>query len=251
MNLEGIEENKLFIKQIEIDITNKCNLNCASCTHFSPLTKEVVEYDLTTFENDMKRLSTLFVISNIKLLGGEPFLYSRLDELVKLTTNYFPKSKISIYTNGTLRNEIIDLKNKYPKINIVQSKYPMINDVDLIATKKDKTKFRHPLLNIDGNSNPIDAKLVCHSKDCISLFNGRLYICPIMRNIKIFEQSFNLDLGLSLDDYSIDIYTHNNIEILVFLLSFNEGLKSCRYCSEFTKSIDWHISNKDIKEWIK
>lgn len=238
MRLEDTKENKIFIKQIEIDITNKCNLNCASCTHFSPLVNEVVEYDLITFENDMGRLSSLFAISNIKLLGGEPFLYSELDRLVDILIKYFPKTKISIFTNGILEQKIIDFKHNYPQVNLVQSKYPIINNVDSIKNIKDKTRFRHPSLNINGDSNPINAKLVCHSKDCISLFNGRLYICPVMRNIKTFEQAFNLNLGLSLNDYSINIYEHTNSEILIFLLSFDKGLKSCRYCSEFASGID-------------
>ena len=76
--------NKLFLNQIEIDITNKCNLNCASCTHFSPLVKEEQSYAINEFENDIRRMFDLFVINKIKLVGGEPLLHNDLFNFIDI-----------------------------------------------------------------------------------------------------------------------------------------------------------------------
>ncbi len=63
--------SKHYIQRLEVEVTNKCNLNCASCTHFSPLTQEVEEYDVIQFRKDLERISELFVVNSIALLGGE------------------------------------------------------------------------------------------------------------------------------------------------------------------------------------
>lgn len=191
----------------------------------------------------------MFIIDKIKLVGGEPFLNNDLDKMVSIIWKYFSLVKVIIYTNGILKNQINDFKNRFPNVKIIQSKYPIISQLDV--ENKDKDNFRHPMLNLEGNSNPMISKMVCHSKNCISLYNGRLYICPIMRNINLFENYFNVSLDLSSDDYSIDIYKNDSSYIIDFLLSFDKGLKCCRFCSEFSRTVPWKISEQNINEWIK
>ena len=42
-----------MIEKIDIHITDHCNLNCVSCTHFSPLAEEFY-LDIDIFDRDLK-----------------------------------------------------------------------------------------------------------------------------------------------------------------------------------------------------
>ena len=56
-------------------IIDYCNLNCAGCTHFSPIADRYI-YPLDKFEKNMNQLSKI-TNHNIKLIniaGGEPLL---------------------------------------------------------------------------------------------------------------------------------------------------------------------------------
>ena len=76
--------SKLYLSAIDIDITDKCNLNCAGCNHFSSLTKDPFFYDIVQLEKDVKRMSELFIIGMVRILGGEPFLHPQLHSCVDI-----------------------------------------------------------------------------------------------------------------------------------------------------------------------
>ncbi len=86
-------------EQVDIDITNKCNLRCKYCYHFD--SPGDVEEDLEfeewqTFIREMGRCAVL----NVTLCGGEPFcrkdLPSIIEEIVK------NRMRFDILSNGTL-----------------------------------------------------------------------------------------------------------------------------------------------------
>lgn len=72
LNLSGWGD--VIMPHIELHISDKCNLNCRGCTHFSPLFDDVG----AVLENkmaDIKQLKKIFSdILRIDVLGGEPLL---------------------------------------------------------------------------------------------------------------------------------------------------------------------------------
>ncbi|MDR1523474.1 MAG: 4Fe-4S cluster-binding domain-containing protein [Endomicrobium sp.] len=75
----GLQKRKTL--KFEVHITDHCNLNCKSCSHFSPLSKEYY-LDLAQFKNDCQRLALLSngKVEDVNFLGGEPLLHSNLCE---------------------------------------------------------------------------------------------------------------------------------------------------------------------------
>ena len=65
---------------IEHHIVDHCNLNCAGCSHFSPLARPWIE-DFETFKLDFKQLYNITKgdIHTIRLMGGEPLLHPLFD----------------------------------------------------------------------------------------------------------------------------------------------------------------------------
>lgn len=97
------------INLIQFDITDKCNLNCALCSHFSPLVKEENKYSVQQFAKDVCRPQELTEhIENIGLWGGETLLHPQLDEIINIVRKAFPNSELEVGTNGILLPSISD-----------------------------------------------------------------------------------------------------------------------------------------------
>ena len=92
-----------FIPHLEIQVAEHCNLNCASCTHFSPLAKEsyIAKED---FSSQLKRANLIFNghCKSLKIMGGEPLLHPEIAELQCLARKAMPEIKITLQTNGIL-----------------------------------------------------------------------------------------------------------------------------------------------------
>lgn len=86
-------------KSLDLEITNKCNLRCLYCYHFSSAGE--VEADLPTeewlrFFEELNRCAVM----DVTLCGGEPFLRKDFRQLLEaLVAN---RQRFSILTNGTL-----------------------------------------------------------------------------------------------------------------------------------------------------
>ncbi len=207
---------------IEIDLTNQCNLNCKGCSHFAPLAyNNIMKYDISVFEQDLYELETKFRIREIRLLGGEPFLLDNLIEYVRICHNIFPATHILIVTNGILEDKINYLlqyckDNDINNIEISVSMYPdHVKYKNKSIHSRNVVLFRKLNLTTEPINNMIkEVKRNCLSSHCISLFHGRLYLCPIMKNLSTLEKSFNLNFNIGEDDMSIDIYKHTASEII-------------------------------------
>ncbi|MBN1214801.1 MAG: radical SAM protein [Candidatus Lokiarchaeota archaeon] len=99
--------NPPYLKNIMINITEKCNLTCKHCyiTDKNPINMEL--------EVLFKLIKEFYELQGIKIIltGGEPFLYSKLKNLLEELKD-LPLQKV-LLTNGTLIHEqdqiILDL----------------------------------------------------------------------------------------------------------------------------------------------
>lgn len=90
-----------------IYLTKKCNLKCRYC--FASEYTDKVQEEIT-IENFKKALSFIKRdSSHIGLIGGEPTLYSKLDEIIDILIKDEKINEVFFYTNG------LNL-NKYPKL---------------------------------------------------------------------------------------------------------------------------------------
>lgn len=275
-----IEENQIYkkalrnltpkthLEQIEVNITEHCNLNCQSCDHFSSIA-EPEFLDIQVFENDIKRLSELTNghIDRIYLLGGEPLLHPDINKFSKITRKYFPKSLVSILTNGILldkQQEDFWQTCKNYNIEIWTTKYPIKVDYDNLSDlcqkhgisfkfffggDEIKTSYKRAL-DLNGNQNPIESFKKCGiANNCIMLNHGKIYTCTLAPCIRHFNKYFNQNLNIKEND-GIDIYKVKDIhEILNFCSS---PIHFCKYCNidANEKNIPWSITKRNINEWV-
>lgn len=89
------------IREIDLNLTNKCNLNCIHCA-FSSHSKDPDELDferLCEFINEALALG----LEDVHLTGGEPTLYKKLPELLEYVTKLGVNARL--ITNGLLLTE--------------------------------------------------------------------------------------------------------------------------------------------------
>lgn len=104
--------NIKMLKEIKIELTNKCSRNCKHCS--SNATSSIDNLKELDFEDVCRIIkeAKLMGADTIVFTGGEPLMYDRLPELVKLTSKLDIKS--TIYTFAYRTDETL---NKY--INLI------------------------------------------------------------------------------------------------------------------------------------
>lgn len=263
--MQSVEyENRItesnHLDYVELHVTDKCNLNCNSCSHFSPMVKKDFDH-FPSFQNDMKRLRELFeFIINIRLLGGEPFLEKNLNKYVILARDSYPYAKIEVVTNGLLipgasekaldaiseQNILVNITLYPPTVKML----PRIEDVlqkhniDYVISQP-VTDFRKKFLP-QGTSNPEKAFSECTvGRYCTFVYCGKLYLCSGAVLVKYYNECAGTNIVCR--DSCVDLYNTNAQEILEFLKHCND---SCRYCGK-SSSEPWSIC-KDIDpaHWI-
>ncbi len=256
-----------FLPRLEIHIAEHCNLNCQSCTHFSPIAEpEFLPVD--EFEKDIKRMSELTDrIDDIHILGGEPLLNPDCIKYLEIAREYFPKSNIKLVTNGILLPSMTDFfYESLAKFNIIlaPTKYPIKINWDKVQkkckqfsvnleffndSKVIKTSYKLTL-DTKGTQNEKISFIKCsHANSCIQLKKGKIYTCCTAAYINHFNKYFKTNLCD--DEYNgINIYKVNNIqEILEFIA---HPIPLCKYCNVYKHlyGLKWKTSNKNIEEWI-
>lgn len=255
------------LDQLDICVAEHCNLGCYSCNHFSQLAApEFAGLDAT--ERDLKRLSELSGgnIPIIYLCGGEPLLNPELHEFMRVSRQYFPKSRVQIITNGLLLLAQKDIFwESVKKYNVVMTptKYPGINWEKIEeraresgyefeyfgfteSSEKISRKFR---LDLSGSQDPKKSFKRCCMAGCtVAVQNGRVATCAFVFNMRHFNKYFNKNVPVT-DSDSIDIYKARTMREIVDFV--NRPVPLCRYCASMGEEIvgGWKKSENKIEEW--
>ncbi len=118
-------------KNIDIDITNRCNLKCVYCSHFDSASD--VEQDLPKEEwiKFFEELNRCAVIS-VNISGGEPFVRKDLKDIIEgIISN---RMRFNITSNGTLiTDEMAEFLATTKRCNFVQvsidGSIPIVHDM--------------------------------------------------------------------------------------------------------------------------
>lgn len=266
-SIKDIVKHKQWLKEgnlgeIDIAVVQHCNLNCASCDHFSPLAKE--EYiDIGNYEKLLARLKYILhdkKVYRFNLMGGEPLLHPKLFELCKITREYFPQSGIFITTNGILlkeRNEEVQRIKKELNVRVLQSIHNKNCSFYKLNLHNNKTENVENLCCNNRETNVlkiqknVDEKFWDFYSDfpCAQLNeNGDYFSCIIPANIRhlnsFFDETFEVIEG---KDY-VNIYKIDTIEPLL-KMNCQPTISFCKYCGK-KSLVEWSMSKYDKSEWI-
>lgn len=253
--VKRFDKIKPVLPYLEYQVSDKCNLNCASCAHFSNLYTENEFPDPELFRKDLMVLSERFSnIEKIRLMGGEPLLNERLPEFIEISRDVFPRSDIRVVTNGLLLLSISESLRDVMQRSVAMfdiSQYPIIENriseiMDCLSSLKIGYQLE-PLTNqfwirtTTGTNIPEKAFMgkAC-SKTCTFLRNGRLFDCPQIP--LLYEMKKYFGFNISEDEYwesslklSEDML-EDGWDILNYL---STPKKMCRFCSYDFEWTDW------------
>lgn len=208
-----------FLPYLEFHVADHCNLNCKGCVHFSPLVQGEVFTEFENVKKDFMQLKKKFKrIDVIRILGGEPLLNKELNKYIYMVKEVYPRAKVAVVTNGLLLRSISeDIKKALRETNteLDVSLYEpimetfgeiysiLINEGLSISVSSPIHEFSIALDNKKGHAQYAQYN-TCH---CPNLYNGKLYVCPIIAYAKYFNEYFAYNLDEK--DGAIDIYNDN------------------------------------------
>lgn len=225
-----LDRSFLKISEINFAVTYKCNSRCKMCNIWKIYRneKEKINQELTLKEIKFafKNLNTN--LRSITITGGEPFLRDDLKKILHFFHKKFPSAKITIITNGILKDKILDFATKLKRIHYMISidgydreSYKKIRGID----KFDEIVDLYNRLKLMG----IDVGI----SSTISSYNSKEFW-------HIFEFLNKMGGGvICLENYSV-IYYHNKKKQIDKELLINN----------FNSLSKMHLKKGDLLNWF-
>ena len=209
----------LYLNSIDLVLTEKCSLKCKDCSNLMQYYAKPVDEDFDTLINSIdKILSNVGFIREIRIIGGEPLLYKKIDLAINHLLKYDNYEKIYIYTNGTivLKGDKMNVFNN-PKVIFKISNYGSISrNVEKLENKLDELKIKYITERVRTWQDCAiigkferEEKLTkfifgnCCENQGLTVLHGKLYLCPFSAH------ATNLD---AIEKYDNDIIDTKNIK---------------------------------------
>lgn len=246
--------NQLYVDLAQISLTERCSLKCKKCAH-GCYAVDMKSQDMS-IEMAKKSADYFFyhvdIIKEFVLIGGEPFLYQKLDKIVEyIGENYRNKIVLfSITTNGTIIPEqsLLNLCKKYnvtirisdysATLKHLEQRYEQLkkklenSKVSYIMGGKETKWMDYGFETVDrkGKEKELIQVFERCKTPCREIRGSRFYYCVMARSV-----SDNLGFGLGKDEYLelADKKKEDKKIILEFQKGFSDKgyLDMCNHCN--------------------
>jgi len=193
-----LSPDKLFMRSVDIIITERCSLKCRDCANLMQYYKKPVDCNLKALLASIDAFCYIVdAVNEFRVLGGEPLMNKELHLITKRLIDEPKVKKVVIYTNGTMvprTGQIEYLKDK--KVLFIITDYGVHSrkrdelitvlerhNISYYAQKArgwtDCAKIRKHDRTMEQQKEVYKS---CCAKNTITLSNGRLYRCPFSAN---------------------------------------------------------------------
>ena len=191
LHLCDVQRGRVVLPRVSVPVTTRCTLHCDKCIVHVPDLKKQADIPLRDLLRDIQALlACADHIYTIILGGGEAFLHSDLDEIIRAFAESGKVSDITVESNGTLvpgAKVLAALQKEDAMVRI--SRYPALQpDVEKLKsalreygiphTHESGTTWRD--LGATGRLREGSEKRrfsVCIQQLCLPYLNGKLYLC--------------------------------------------------------------------------
>lgn len=257
---------------LDVDVVSHCNLNCASCYHFSPIARPRF-LSRQSYERDLELLARVegadAYFRGIFLMGGEPLLHPELPELVLATRRHLPTAKLRITSNGLL------LRSMGPEFwdalrgagcKLILTPYPIGLDYEgLIALARSHgveagmaggsaegdavSRFLRTPLDEEGLQDRTASFNSCPLGGCcLQLLDGKIFPCNRGALLGIVNERFGTEFTHDPDDY-LELSALCSVEDIDRMR--RRAHPMCRYCAtSLDERIAWQRSTATREEWL-
>lgn len=210
MNIEDYLTGKeeLVVGSIDVCMTTRCNLRCKGCGSLMPMYQHPKDVELDLIICSLDRFfSVVDRVFRVNVIGGEPFLYSQMDQVINYLNGRDEVVKVVVPTNGTVVPDNPGLYEalRNPKNHVRISHYEAFDKKSgkLLAKLKEE-RIDHSVKVFGKDTylwynfgeyecrNRKASELAEQYRKCevewMSLYRGKLYPCP--------RAAHSIDLGL-------------------------------------------------------
>src|SRR5690349_14781336 len=107
MDVYPIADGRIRTDALEVNVVEHCNLSCRGCSHLSPVIRRTL-VEPERLLADLTVLTPHYRPDHVRLLGGEPLLHPKLDEVIDAVRASEISERIRIVTNGTALRKITE-----------------------------------------------------------------------------------------------------------------------------------------------
>lgn len=247
--LTNIREKYVFLSQLILSVGQACNLHCKNCGNMAPHAPHAMfRYSLAEIKKSLAQiLDSIDYLFKIQIQGGEPFLYSHLNELLAWLGKQEKIGRIVVATNGTVvcgGGTLTLLKDN--KVLVRISDYNLMPEkIDEMERLCNVNGIRHRRYKFAGkngkwfdmgqlemereqNDEAVhDRFRMCLFQNCLHLERGTLMHCS-RAAVASVVQGFSMQEGIDF----IDVLDNNNLrnEISAYIRDA-DFMEACRYCN--------------------
>ena len=195
-----LDENILFIRSIDLILTEKCSLKCKNCSNLMQYYENPIDVSFQELCSDLDNLCEIAdEINEIRIIGGDPLMNKDFHKAISYAASKTNVKKVVVYTNGTIcppQQKITTIA--HPKV------FVFITTYGDLSKKTDKLKTLLDECNIPYNCQPaygwtdcadisfqnrelnnlISTFKNCCAKHFTTLTNGRIFRCPYSANVE-------------------------------------------------------------------
>jgi organic radical activating enzyme len=239
--IEYEKENFIRINRMDLVLSSRCTLRCKKCANLMQYYEKQHDVDINIIYKSISNLiDSIDEIGTINVIGGEPLLYKKLSEVIRILKNKNKINFINIITNGTILPQNDDLWKEMsnPKIVLSISDYGKLskNKIKLLEKCEQygvnveilETKVFYDTGNLECRNRTAEELHIVFKEcatQCRSLFDGELHYCPRSAHgtdLKFIEKK-NLDYVNVLDKHDLRKKIYN-------LINKNDYIEACNYC---------------------
>ncbi len=250
MNIEDYltGDEELVVGSIDVCMTTRCDLKCKGCGSLMPMYSHPKDVEIDLILHSLDRFfSVVDRVFRVNVIGGEPFLYPNMDQVIDYLNNRDEVIKVVVPTNGTVVPENPKLYEtlRNPKNHVRISHYEAFDKkAGKLLTRLQEEKIDHSIKVFGKDTylwydfgdyelrNRNEEELAAQFYECevewMSLYRGKLYPCP--------RAAHSIDLGLQpaegnyieIADESVTLDELKvNLEKFVYETSFYPACNRC------------------------
>ncbi len=201
-------EEELVVGSIDVCMTTRCDLRCKGCGSLMPLYKHPQDVEIELILHSLERFfNVVDRVFRVNVIGGEPFLYPHMDQVISYLNARPEVVKVYVPTNGTVMPENPALYEalRNPKNHVRISHYEAYDKKSGVLLQRLKDEgIDHSVKQFSADTfqwydfgqyekrNRTEEELEKQYYECavewMSLYRGRLYPCP--------RAAHSIDLGM-------------------------------------------------------
>ena len=236
--------DELIINHCELVVTEKCTLRCRDCANLIQYYNtpcDAADSDIDAFGRFIDSIDKLL---DWRILGGEPFCYQKLDELIDKYAGNPKIKRTTIYTNSTLLptqnilrvmrdNDVVVHMSNYGSVS------SKVEQLDILLTENGIKHYIHDYFtwkDLGGleRRNYSFVKLEniynnCVMSTCYTFHRGRFWICPRASHGEVL--GYYKGSSEEFVDYSEGVDILEKRDEIKTLLLRSKPIEACNYCN--------------------